>query len=79
MRAIVIDRPGGPNVLRMGEVDAPPLTPDSLRIAVRATSVNRADILQREGHYPPPPGASEILGLECAGVVAAVPTPLPPP
>src|SRR5215212_3677311 len=72
MRAIVIDRPGGPDVLRVGDVEAPPLTPDSLRIAVRATSINRADILQREGHYPPPQGASEILGLECAGVVTEI-------
>ena len=46
--------------------------PDDLRIAVRATSVNRADLLQAAGHYPPPPGASEILGLECAGVVSEV-------
>ncbi|HEV7768530.1 MAG TPA: zinc-binding dehydrogenase [Thermoanaerobaculia bacterium] len=43
-----------------------------LRIAVRATSVNRADLLQAAGHYPPPPGASEILGLECAGVVTEI-------
>ena len=41
-----------------------------LRIRVRTAGVNRADLLQREGHYPPPPGASEVLGLECAGVVA---------
>src|SRR5256885_1004551 len=46
--------------------------PNDLRIAVRAAGVNRADLLQREGHYPPPPGASEILGLECAGVVREV-------
>lgn len=45
---------------------------DDLRIAVRATAVNRADLLQAAGHYPPPPGASEILGLECAGVVSEV-------
>jgi putative PIG3 family NAD(P)H quinone oxidoreductase len=48
------------------------LAPNDLRIAVRTTSVNRADLLQAAGHYPPPPGASEILGLECAGVVAEV-------
>ena len=45
---------------------------DDLRIRVRAAGVNRADLLQRQGHYPPPPGASEILGLECAGVVTEV-------
>ncbi len=48
------------------------LASHDLRIAVRATAVNRADLLQAAGHYPPPPGASEILGLECAGVVAEV-------
>lgn len=48
------------------------MKPDELRIANRATGVNRADLLQAQGHYPPPPGASEILGLECAGVVAEV-------
>lgn len=48
------------------------LDPNDLRISVRATSVNRADLLQAAGHYPPPPGASEILGLECAGVVSEV-------
>ena len=48
------------------------ISPHDLRIAIRATAVNRADLLQAAGHYPPPPGASEILGLECAGVVAEV-------
>ena len=50
----------------------PPLGPRELRIRVHATSVNRADLLQGEGRYPPPEGASPILGLECAGVVTAV-------
>jgi tumor protein p53-inducible protein 3 len=49
-----------------------PLPPSALRIAVRAAGVNRADLLQAAGHYPPPPGASEVLGLECAGVVSEV-------
>lgn len=48
------------------------IAPHDLRIAVRTTAVNRADLLQAAGHYPPPPGASEILGLECAGVVTEV-------
>src|SRR5687767_2916522 len=48
------------------------LGPHDLRLVVRATAVNRADLLQAAGHYPPPPGASEILGLECAGLVAEV-------
>jgi putative PIG3 family NAD(P)H quinone oxidoreductase len=69
MRAILIDQPGGPDVLHVGDVQSPVLGPRDIRIAVHATAVNRADLLQREGHYPPPIGASPILGLECAGVV----------
>lgn len=66
MRAITI-----PNSrLEIGEADRPTLGADDLRIAVRATAVNRADLLQAAGRYPPPAGASPILGLECAGVVA---------
>ena len=70
MRAIITTRPGNEDVLRIADVPAPTLGANDVRIAVRATAVNRADLLQREGHYPPPPGASEILGLECAGVLA---------
>src|SRR5436853_1293394 len=69
MRAVVFEQFGEPTVLRIGEVDSPKMAPDQLRIRVRAAGVNRADLLQREGHYPPPPGASTILGLECAGEV----------
>jgi putative PIG3 family NAD(P)H quinone oxidoreductase len=69
MRAIVFDQFGDESVLRIGDVEPPTLASDELRIRVRATAVNRADLLQREGHYPPPPGASPILGLECAGEV----------
>ncbi len=69
MKAILLDHFGDESVLRAGETGAPPLGPHDLRIAVHAAGVNRADLLQREGHYPPPPGASEIIGLECAGVV----------
>lgn len=58
--------------LQLGEAPRPALGPDDLRIAVRATSVNRADLLQAAGRYPPPPGASTILGLECAGVVSEI-------
>lgn len=68
MRAITINN----HRLEIGEADRPSLGTDDLRIAVRATSVNRADLLQAAGRYPPPPGASPILGLECAGVVAEV-------
>jgi putative PIG3 family NAD(P)H quinone oxidoreductase len=72
VKAIVAARPGDADVLELREVPAPPLTPGSLRIRVAATAVNRADLLQRRGLYPPPPGASPILGLECAGEVAEV-------
>lgn len=74
MKAVVCERPGGEEVLKIAEVPAPKLGPEEIRIRVYATSVNRADILQRQGLYPPPPGASEILGLECAGEVAEVGT-----
>jgi putative PIG3 family NAD(P)H quinone oxidoreductase len=72
MRAIVFDQPGDEGVLHIGEVEAPRLGTDDLRIRVRATAVNRADLLQRQGMYPPPPGASPILGLECAGEVVEI-------
>jgi putative PIG3 family NAD(P)H quinone oxidoreductase len=72
LKAIVIDKPGDESCMQFGEVEAPLLQPGSLRIAVAATAVNRADLLQRQGLYPPPPGASEILGLECAGEVIEV-------
>jgi putative PIG3 family NAD(P)H quinone oxidoreductase len=69
MRAILIREPGPEDVLHLGEAPPPELGPADLRIRVRATAVNRADLLQRMGMYPPPPGASPILGLECAGEV----------
>jgi len=72
MRAIVIAKPGDETVLQLGDADPPALGAGELRIRVAATAVNRADLLQRQGHYPPPPGASPILGLECAGTIAEV-------
>jgi len=72
MRAIVIDKPGDESVLKLGKAPSPALAPDDLRIRVAACAVNRADLLQRQGMYPPPPGASPILGLECAGTVSEV-------
>jgi putative PIG3 family NAD(P)H quinone oxidoreductase len=72
MKAIVFDQPGDESVLHLGEAPAPEMGPDDLRIKVRGTAVNRADLLQRQGMYPPPPGASAILGLECAGEVIEV-------
>ena len=72
MRALVIEEPGKNARLRIGEVDSPPLGPHDLRIRVAAAAVNRGDLLQVRGLYPPPPGASDVLGLECAGRVAEV-------
>lgn len=73
MRAVTFDEPGGPEVLRLTEVDDPPAPgPGEVLIDVAATAVNRADLLQRQGLYPPPPGASEIIGLECSGRIAQV-------
>jgi len=72
MRAVVIDEPGGPEVLRVGEVPDPQPAPDEVVIEVAACAVNRADLLQRQGFYPPPPGASEVLGMECSGTISAV-------
>ncbi len=72
MKAVVVREPGGPERLEYAEVPDPDVGPDDVLIAVAATAVNRADLLQRQGHYNPPPGASEVIGLECSGTVAAV-------
>lgn len=72
MKAVVLDGFGGPEVMRLGEVPVPEPGPGQVRVRVMATSVNRADTVQRRGNYPPPAGESEILGLEVAGVVDAV-------
>jgi putative PIG3 family NAD(P)H quinone oxidoreductase len=72
MHAITYDEPGGPEVLRWDKVPDPTPAPGEVIIDVAASAVNRADLLQRQGHYPPPPGASEILGLECSGTISAV-------
>jgi len=72
MRAIVYEHEGGPEVLRLAEVPDPVPRRREILVRVRAVGVNRADILQRMGRYPPPPEASPILGLELAGEVIAV-------
>lgn len=72
MKAIVFTHPGGPEVLHLEEVPDPRAGQGELVLEVAATAVNRADLMQREGNYPPPPGASEILGLEASGRVAEV-------
>jgi putative PIG3 family NAD(P)H quinone oxidoreductase len=71
MRAILVREFGGPERLELATVEAPRLEPGQVEIDVVATALNRADLLQRRGLYPPPPGASELLGLECAGLVRA--------
>jgi putative PIG3 family NAD(P)H quinone oxidoreductase len=72
MRAILVREPGDESVLVPGDAPAPVLGPSDVRIRIRATAVNRADLMQRQGLYPPPPGVTPILGLECAGEVAEV-------
>jgi putative PIG3 family NAD(P)H quinone oxidoreductase len=69
MKAILFDQPGGPEVLRLGNAPDPRPAEGELLVRVRATAANRADTLQRRGNYPPPEGASPILGLELAGEV----------
>jgi putative PIG3 family NAD(P)H quinone oxidoreductase len=73
MRAVIISRPGGPEVLEVRDVETPVPVRGEARVRVRATAVNRADLLQRLGHYPAPPGSpADIPGLEIAGEVDAV-------
>jgi NADPH2:quinone reductase len=71
MRAVEITRPGGPEVLVPSTRPVPRPADDDIVVAVRAAGINRPDLLQREGRYPPPPGASDLPGLEVAGTVAA--------
>lgn len=72
MRAVTQTSPGGPETLVVTELPDPVPGPGEVLIEVAATAVNRADLLQRQGFYPPPPGASDVIGLECSGTVAAV-------
>jgi putative PIG3 family NAD(P)H quinone oxidoreductase len=73
MHAVTLTEEGGPEVLRWAEVDAPgPPAAGEVLVEVAASAVNRADVLQRQGHYPVPTGASPYPGLECSGRIAAV-------
>jgi putative PIG3 family NAD(P)H quinone oxidoreductase len=72
MRAVIAPEPGGPDALVLTELPDPEPGPGEVVLDVVATAVNRADTLQRQGFYPPPPGASDVLGLECSGRVRAV-------
>ena len=72
MRAVTVPEPGGPEALVVSELPDPEPGPGEVLVEVAASAVNRADTLQRLGFYPPPPGASDVLGLECSGTVAAL-------
>src|ERR1700689_5077083 len=72
MTHILADGSGGPEVLGLASGPLPVPKPDEVLIRVQAAGVNRPDVAQRQGSYPPPPGASPILGLEVAGEVAAI-------
>ncbi len=70
MYAITVSQPGDPEVLQWQQIETPAPAAGELLIKVTAAGVNRADLLQRQGNYPPPAGASTIIGLECSGTVA---------
>lgn len=72
MRAVIVDQPGDVEALRVGEVPDPTPERGEVLVRVAAAGVNRADLLQRQGSYDPPPGSSEIIGLECSGTVVAL-------
>lgn len=73
MKAIIITQPGGPEVLQIAERPIPDITADEVLIRVEAAGVNRPDVMQRQGKYPPPAGASvDIPGLEIAGTITAI-------
>ncbi len=72
MRVVEISQFGGPEVLRLADRPQPQIKDDEILIQVEAAGVSRPDVLQRQGNYPPPPGASDIPGLEAAGVIAEV-------
>jgi putative PIG3 family NAD(P)H quinone oxidoreductase len=72
MRAVTVPTPGGPEALTLAELPDPEPGDGEVVVDVVATAVNRADVLQRMGFYPPPKGASEVLGLECSGTIRSV-------
>ena len=72
MKAVLVSEPGGPDKLQLVDVPDPTQGSGEIAIDIHASALNRADLLQRRGLYPPPPGTTDILGMECAGVVSAV-------
>ncbi|MHA7862051.1 NAD(P)H-quinone oxidoreductase [Tessaracoccus sp. Y36] len=72
MRAVIVEAPGDVDVLNIGEAAKPTPGPGEVLVRTVASGVNRADLLQRQGHYPPPPAITDIIGLEASGVVEEV-------
>lgn len=72
MRAVIASEPGGAEVLQIADLPVPEPAEGEVLIGVQAVGLNRADVLQRQGFYPPPPGISDVLGLECAGTISAL-------
>ncbi len=72
MHAVIVSSPGDIDALELGEIPTPQPLPGEVLVRTVASGVNRADILQRKGHYPPPAGVTEVIGLEAAGIVEAV-------
>ena len=68
MKAITLSDFGGPEMMQYSDIETPTPGPGQLLVRVHATSVNRPDVIQRQGNYPPPPGDSEVLGLEVSVV-----------
>ena len=72
MRIVTVTAPGGPENLTISEAPDPVADAGEVVISVRAAGVNRADLLQRQGHYPPPSGVSDVIGLEVSGTIASI-------
>lgn len=72
MRIVNVSQPGGAEQLQLDQAPTPAIEADEVLIKVTAAGVNRADLLQRQGYYPPPPGTSEVIGLEVSGTIAEV-------
>lgn len=72
MRAVIVENPGDVDAMTIGEVDTPAPGVGEVLVRTVASGVNRADVLQRQGHYPPPPGVTDTIGLEASGIVEKV-------
>jgi putative PIG3 family NAD(P)H quinone oxidoreductase len=72
MRAVIAPEPGGLDALQVAELAIPEPAAGEVLIGIEAAGLNRADLLQRQGFYPPPPGITDVLGLECAGTISAI-------